>query len=106
MAAEEQQSKPLIVNVPLDKPQLSKIALLLRHEQSQIALRVYDCESVVEQYKKEVNGMLESEIDPVKVRLMKETQAVIKYLKEELDMIEVAEQSILSSLMNLDNNNK
>jgi hypothetical protein len=97
------EEKPLIVNVPLDEPQLRKIALLLRHEQSQIALRIYDCENVVEQYKKEFNGKQESEIDPVKVRLMKETQAVIKYLKDELDMLEVAERSITSSLMHLQN---
>ena len=99
----EEEIKPLIANVPLDKPQLAKIALLLRHEQSQIALRIYDCENVIEQYKKEINGLQESEMDPTKVRLMKETQTVIKYLKNELDMLEVAQQSCESCLMSLEN---
>jgi hypothetical protein len=89
----------LIVNVSLDEPMLRKIDLLIRHEQSQLAIRSWDCLNVIEYYKKEMDDLPEGEEpDPVKVKLMQETRVVARYLDDERDMLEVAKQNIQSAL--------
>jgi hypothetical protein len=78
---------------------LRKIDLLIRHEQSQLAIRSWDCLNVIEYYKKEMDDLPEGEEpDPVKVKLMQETRVVARYLDDERDMLEVAKQNIQSAL--------
>jgi hypothetical protein len=99
MTGGEEKRKLLITNVSLDEPQLQKIALLIKHEQSQLAMRSWDCLNVIEYYKKEIENLPEGqEPDPVKIKLMRETEIVTRYLDDENDMLEVARQSIESAL--------
>jgi len=85
--------------IDLDDKQIQKLHLLIRQELTQIAIRRYDAENVIEYYKEEMRKKKEqdNELDPIKIRLVEETAAVVKWLDIEMEMLQDAQNKLVVS---------